>query len=320
MEYKFYDRLSSTFPSQVMVDVTQVCNLSCIHCPHPAYKVSEYYTAEKLEPYLIKKMAEEIKKESNGITKYVRFTSNGEPLLHKNIINFLADTKSISGTTVALTTNGTYLKTKNINKIIETGIDIIDISIDAFKDETYKMIRNGNLKITRENVLNLIKIINKNNSKLKVIVSYIEQPLNVKETNDFKNFWETNGASKVIVRTYHSCSGAKKELAEQFKKEQISIQRRPCLYPWERIVLNAHGFLSFCPQDWENGSLISDFRETTIKECWQGQFYQNLRNAHLKNSFKDFSFCGNCPDWIHTNWPDDGLSYANMVEDIQSAE
>ena len=31
MEYKFYNRLSPLFPSQVMVDVTQVCNLSCIH-------------------------------------------------------------------------------------------------------------------------------------------------------------------------------------------------------------------------------------------------------------------------------------------------
>ena len=40
----------------------------------------------------------------------------------------------------------------------------------------------------------------------------------------------------------------------------------------------------------------------------------------LEDLFKDFSFCGNCPDWIHTNWPDDGLSYANMVEDIQNAE
>ena len=303
-----------------MVDVTQVCNLTCIHCPHPTFKKSQHYDGSMLEPALNRKMAEEVKEFGKGITNYIRYTSNGEPLLHKNIMQFLADSKKLSGTTVTLTTNGTLLNTNKIEELIDTGIDIVDISIDAYYDETYKTIRGGNLKITRGNVLNLIKLINEVDSTLKVVVSYIEQPQNRKETNYFKEYWESEGASRVVVRAYHSCSGFDEELANKFHEQQKNIERHPCLYPWERVVLNDHGYLTFCPQDWINGSLIVDYRKTTIKDTWAGKFYKDLRKAHKTCDFTDFGFCGQCPDWIHTNWPNEGIAYADMVDEFKSTE
>ena len=37
--YGFVSLLSKKFPSQVMVDLTEVCNLACIHCTHPEFKL-----------------------------------------------------------------------------------------------------------------------------------------------------------------------------------------------------------------------------------------------------------------------------------------
>ena len=31
-KYGFYDRLTADFPSQVIIDTTEFCNLACIHC------------------------------------------------------------------------------------------------------------------------------------------------------------------------------------------------------------------------------------------------------------------------------------------------
>ena len=42
-KYGFNGRLSKKFPSQVMVDLTEVCNLACIHCTHPEFKKSSIY-------------------------------------------------------------------------------------------------------------------------------------------------------------------------------------------------------------------------------------------------------------------------------------
>ena len=249
-----------------MVDVTQVCNLTCIHCPHPTFKKSQHYDGSMLEPALNRKMAEEVKEYGRGITNYIRYTSNGEPMLHKNIMELLTDSKNLSGTMVTLTTNGTLLNNKNIEQLIDTDIDIVDISIDAYHDETYERIRHGSLNITRKNVQNLIKTINDVGSNLKVVVSYIEQPENLDETDLFKQYWKTEGASKVVVRAYHSCSGAKVEMANRFRDQQVNMVRRPCLYPWERIVLNEQGYLSSCPQDWVNGSFVIDYQKTASKQ------------------------------------------------------
>ena len=59
LNYGFYGRLNENFPSQVMVDITEVCNLGCIHCTHPAFKLSKVYQKSMLDPELNKKMVDE---------------------------------------------------------------------------------------------------------------------------------------------------------------------------------------------------------------------------------------------------------------------
>lgn len=320
-KFGFYDRLKAEFPSQIIVDVTEICNLACIHCPHPQFKQSEHYSASQLTPELNVKMVEEVRQHGRDATQYIRYTSEGEPLTNPNLYEMLNHAVLQSGVTVTLTTNGTLLDDKRVEKLLETGVNLIDISIDAFTPETYAKIRvHGNLNITRSNVLNLIQKATKSYPKTKVVVSYVEQPLNINETKDFETFWQDNGAAYVVIRRLHSAAGANAEIAEAMHQGQEAVKRRPCLYPWERIVLNPRGFLAFCPADWTHGSSIVDYRTTTIKEVWQGKFYQQLREAHLCNNFANHEFCGNCPDWQSTLWPDEGRSYANMVQEFKERE
>lgn len=319
-KFGFYDRLKKDFPSQILVDVSETCNLGCIHCPHPGFKKSEHYSGANLDHKLNEKLVDEVAKYGKGLTQYIRYASNGEPLMHPEIYNMLSYAKKHSNTLVTLTTNGVLLNDKNIEKLLSSHIDVIDISIDAFTEESYKFIRKGNLKITKANVLNLISKIKEYNLKTKVVVSFVEQPMNSNEINDFKNFWEKEGASFVVIRRLHSCSGAKTDLAEEKRKINESVVRRPCLYPWERIVLTPQGDLAFCPSDWVHGSVIAKYQDASIHEIWQGDFYKKLRESHLTNDFSGFKFCGQCPDWQSTRWPGEGRSYANMVEEFKDLE
>ena len=101
-EYGFYDRLNKDFPSQVMLDIAEVCNLGCIHCAHPQFKKSEHYTKSMLDPELNKKMVQEVKEHGHGITKYIRYTSNGEPLVHPKSYEMILEAVLNSGTKVTL--------------------------------------------------------------------------------------------------------------------------------------------------------------------------------------------------------------------------
>lgn len=300
MNYGFGGRLNPNFPSQVIVDITEVCNLSCIHCPHPAFKLSEHYGARYLPAELNKKAVDEVKEHG---AQYIRYCAEGEPLIHPECYDFLDYAVQNSGTFVTLTTNGTLLNEKRVRKLLNSGLHMIDISIDAFTPETYEAIRHGDYVTVMDNVLNLINWARE--TRTKIVVSYIEQEKNKHEAESFREFWKYK-VHQVVVRRLHSAAGSIKWVGLKQK------DRRPCVYPWERIVLNPAGQLKFCPQDWFAGAVVGDYREMTIKEAWSSEFYEKLRKAHLEN--KCFGVCKDCPDWQQTRWPGQGLAYSDLVE------
>jgi MoaA/NifB/PqqE/SkfB family radical SAM enzyme len=320
-QYGFGARLTEGFPSQIWMDVTEVCNLACTHCPHPSFKVSPHYAARQLDPGLNAKMVDEVRQHGQGRTQYIRYASNGEPLAHPHAYDMIDEAVRHSGVYVTLTTNGTIMNEKRTTRLLEAGVHMIDISIDAFRPETYARIRrNGTLAVTVANVLRLIRWVRESQAATKIVVSFVEQPENAVEAADFERFWIDQGAHSVVVRRQHSASGAMIAVADLRRAAIATTARRPCLYPWERVGISAGGHLLFCPSDWVHGSHLADYRDTTILETWQGDAYRRLRAAHSTNDFTAHAFCGQCPDWEGTRWPGDGRSYADLIEDLTRGE
>jgi len=112
-------------PFQVVWDVTYVCNLKCKHC---------YSTAGKrLEDELTTDEAFE------AIDKFDRFGvtsiafSGGEPLVRKDFFELTkyADEKGIY---VAVATNGTLITEEMAEKMKNSGIKYVQISLDGLRD------------------------------------------------------------------------------------------------------------------------------------------------------------------------------------------
>ena len=262
-------------------------------------------------------MIDEVASDGDGFCKYVRYTSNGEALIHPQFINMVSYAgKHLKSTAINVTTNGKVLNAKRANALLDAGVQVFDVSIDAFEADTYAKIRvKGDLEVTRQNVLNLIDTINSKGYATKVVVSFVEQKLNTSETDAFEKFWKKAGASYVVIRRLHSCAGAKGKIAEAMKENEKE-ERYPCLYPWERLVLSPTGQLGFCPADWTYSSKIAYLQVATIKEIWQGEFMKKLRQAHLSNDYSNHSFCGQCPDWASTRWPFHGRAYSSMMHEL----
>jgi MoaA/NifB/PqqE/SkfB family radical SAM enzyme len=318
--YGFYGRLKAAFPSQIIVDATELCNLACIHCPHPQFKKSEHYAGRHLEFDLHEKMVEEVRDHGRGCTQYIRYTSNGEPLIHPRIYDMLESAVRRSGVFVTITTNGTILNESRVEKLLGSGLHLVDVSIDAFTPETYARVRvKGRLEVTRGNVLRLLDLKRRAGATTRIVVSFVEQPENAHEAPSFERYWREQGVDEVVIRRLHSAAGGVPTIAESMRTEQAGEKRYPCLYPWERILLNPGGELAFCPQDWVHGSVIADYHETSIREVWQSNAYRELREAHLRNEFARHRFCGQCPDWRQTRWPGEGRSYADMVQEFSES-
>jgi len=315
MIHGFGGYLSSVFPSQLVVDVTEFCNLACIHCPYEAVTRPKGKLRANLDPALHAAMVTEVGAAGRGICRYIRYTGEGEPTLHPKLTEFFADAKARTGAMVALTTNGLLLDAARRRDLLDAGVDVIDISLDAFRDDTYAKIRvKGELPVAREYALKLIEETRGTNTK--VMLSYVDQPLNQGEAQPFKEFWEAKGADFVVLRRTHSCAGSIDDIAQRMWRE-APVPRKPCLYPWERLTLGPDGRIVFCPTDWLGRAVIGHLAEESLQSVWQGPKMEALRQAHLTNSFANHEFCGQCPDWSVTRWPHEGRSYATVMHEFE---
>jgi pyruvate-formate lyase-activating enzyme len=300
-----------------VVDTTGVCNLKCTHCPHPRILASKPSGGSlHLTPELSARAVEEVWAHRQ-ITQYMRYSANGEPLANPDLFEMLGHAVRRSGVTVTLTTNGTLLDARRAQRLLETGLHVVDVSLDALTPETYALLRPGaSLEVTRANVLRLLELKVASRSRTRILVSYVERPENAHETASFQAFWRNSAVDGVLVRPLHSAAGVLREVAERLSGRDAATVRRPCPYAWERITLGPGGELLFCPQDWVHGSVVADYRVSTIAEVWQGEFYRALRAAHLSGRLESHQLCAGCPDWSLTCWPNQGPSYADVVRQL----
>ena len=319
-KYGFYDRLTEAFPSQIIVDVCEVCNYECTHCPQSIFKRGKGFSGAFLSEELNKKIVDEVATHGKNMTQQIRYTAKGEPFMHPSILSMLEYAVNYSGTFVSITTNGSLLDNDIMTRLLKMNLGLIDISLDALNDDTYSNIRRkGNLALVRDNVLLMLKLKEKLNASTRIIVSFIEQELNTLESDGFKKYWEDNGVDYVVIRKLHSAGG----FMSKGPNETFGII--PCVYPWERIALNAKGKLDYCAQSWEGKTVIpGTYADTTVRDIWNGTEYSTLRKEHLCGEYYSFTFCQDCPDRQLTIWPAERdtvlRGYGDMITDFSNKE
>lgn len=318
-EGQFSGYLSSAFPSQIVVDVSEFCNLKCIHCPYETVTKIKGNKRQNLDESLHTKLIDEIAGDDAGACRFLRYTGDGEPLLHPRLPQMLAYAVERTRLPVNVTTNGLLLNEERARALVESGVSVFDISLDAHRPETYAQVRvGGDLATAHANVIGLIDLIRRTGSQAKVVVSFVHQPLNEGEADDFTSFWTQKGVSRVVIRQRHSCAGSVSDVARSMW-ENAPSPRKPCLYPWERLVVKPDGKITFCPADWMHEGEVGNLAIHSIRDVWQGSAMSALRTAHLSKDFSRHAFCGKCPDWSAIPWPEQKRSYATMMHDFEKA-
>lgn len=312
----FSGYLSAEFPSQINVDVTEFCNLACIHCPYETVTKLKGKARKNLRGDWHTKLIDEIASTGRGRCRFIRYTGDGEPLLHPELADFVGYAVAKTGLPVNVTTNGMLLTEERARRLLAAGVDVFDVSIDAHSQQVYEQVRvKGDLAITRECTHRLIRLAKEYGGRSRIMVSFVRQPLNEHEAMEFERYWRDAGADFVVLRNRHSCAGSSTDMLEELWAT-APAERKPCLYPWERLVLKADGRFTFCPADWHHLAEIGSIDTSSVHDIWTGEAMQALRAAHLENDFREHSFCRNCPDWSVIRWPSEGRSYATVMHEF----
>ena len=133
--------IAHTGPFWVTVDVTRRCNLLCPSCQYHSPildKPSPGDHAQKDIPVnLLEKLCNELKIMG---TNQIVLTGEGEPFLHPHLFDLISIAKK-AGFNITLLTNGTFLDETTPYSLINSGLDILRVSLWVTSREEYEQNR-----------------------------------------------------------------------------------------------------------------------------------------------------------------------------------
>jgi radical SAM protein with 4Fe4S-binding SPASM domain len=279
------------YPVTFNLEPTNLCNLSCQMCPRDKSQRKSGY----LDISLFKKIVDEAKEFS---PRHFVLHKDGEPLLHKNIVDMVHYIKeSQEGNTAYVSTNGLLLTEDKARGLINAQLDQLHISIGAATPATYLKIRGGSLKVIEDNIKRFLALKKSLTSKKPVVtLQIIKMAETLSEIPLFINKWRPYKVN-FSIPDFLTWGGAEKN---DIIKEQKQRKRYPCHSLWFAPSINWDGKVSICCIDWNNEEIIGDLSKQTLAEIWQSDKIKQYRQYHLSGNYDKIPLCRNCNYWRET--------------------
>jgi MoaA/NifB/PqqE/SkfB family radical SAM enzyme len=126
-----------THLAKVYVEPTNRCNLECRMCMRQSWDEP----AGRMDNNTFQRILDSLSEFPQPPTIF--FGGLGEPLSHPRTIEWVAQAKELGGQ-VEMITNGTLLDRRNALDLVESGLDMLWVSIDGATPESYTDVRLGN--------------------------------------------------------------------------------------------------------------------------------------------------------------------------------
>jgi MoaA/NifB/PqqE/SkfB family radical SAM enzyme len=170
----------------IRIETTNVCNLKCKICPQSngMRNVKRGF----MNPSLFKKIIDQITQYPLNKNSKLYLHICGEPLLHKNIIEFIRYSHDL-GLKPILTTNATKLTQSMACALIDNGLHKIEFSFEGIDPSIYESVRTGSdYHLVNNNILNFLTINNERNKKVLTELVVVDLPfIQTKLKTDYCN-------------------------------------------------------------------------------------------------------------------------------------
>lgn len=297
-----------SYPSILMVEPTNFCNLCCPLCPVGNKTLKRQKGNMPLDGF--KKIIDELGDYLLNLTLW----NYGEPFLHKDIYEMIeyAKRKKIF---IRLSTNGHFFNDKEkIKRLVLSGLDDLIIALDGASQETLSQYRIG---ANFETIIKGIKSVVEEKKKLKKRLPFIELQFivmrhNEHEVDKIKAISQDIGVDKLTLKTVSlEVAGSQKESGEigqflpakeeysRYKKEGGELRRKKsiknqCLRLWLSSVINWNGDVVPCCYDTEGIFTFGNVFKEPFGKIWVNDKYRKFRESILENK-KSIKMCSDCP-------------------------
>lgn len=303
-------------PTILDIEPVSRCNFRCIMCQLSGWKDGKREEDLNIEDY------KEFIDSQPGLTE-IKLQGIGEPLMHPDffeMVKYAVERKIWVRTTI----NGSLLiKDDNYIKLIDSGINDIQISFDgATKDIFEKIRKKSNFEEVKENLVKLntyANKLNKNVTNMWVLLQehnkhQILEFVEIAKEMKFKKMtfsiglgfwgqekWEKTNTKKVAKNAFNQ--DIKKQLIELKKTSNIEItiwdlqskfstkeEKTLCPWPFSRYFLGSDMKISPCCMI-ANPDVYSLGDQRKIKN-WNTEEFIKFRKMHLNGDIPDV--CKNC--------------------------
>jgi len=298
IERKILKKHTSTFcyypPQNVILSVNRSCNLKCVWCQRQKIKNIEEYD---LNIHIGLGIVKSLPSNTNFI-----ICSSGELLLYPIDRLCLLLKNAYNGKRhISITTNGTILTKTVSDKLFETGINDIHISVDSPYPDVYKKIRGFSLDVIRKNI---------KDCKIPIIINTVLSQETKNSFPDMINFATDINAIGIHVQNLSEWNGGFHRVKDTFVNRNFVKQMKLfckqknlwtdidktllhgwkgfCFQPFETLYINSRGYATPCCA-WEYNELVTC---NNIPDCWNSKEIQDFRKKLLNFDYPDY--CKKC--------------------------
>ena len=272
------------------------CNARCPICPYvnnPSLS-SRYRKVRFMPPALFERIADEA-----GPHQAILRLSGRESTMHPDLVDCVWYAKQ-KGAGVGLITNGFLLSHPMSAYLLESGIDSIEISVDAADAETYSQIRVGlDFDTVLRNVRQLVALRDKARAPTVIIVSVVDQQLNTSKIESIRAFW-SEIVDNVQVRKYLTWGFLNPDQGGE--RSPYLDDDTPCPFPFERLNIDPLGDISLCGYDIGFDVVLGNVYTQSIASVWHGEKLSQIRELMLERRWAELPLCHTCTDRRYRSW------------------
>jgi radical SAM protein with 4Fe4S-binding SPASM domain len=294
-------------PFLIYVDPSSACNFKCQFCPtgHKDLLDNSEYQRNIMSFDLFKKLVDDLQ-EFNSPIKVMRMNKIGEPSLNKHLPDMIAYAKA-SGQVewIDFATNGSLLKPELVDKLIQSGLDRINISLEGINKEQY--LQHAKVDINFERLLEGFRYLYAHKNHCEVT---IKVPGNYLTPEEKQSFLDTFSALcdqifiEELAPIWPSFDVEKRaNVSVNINQGQYGnelVAKNVCSVIFYALAINSDGTVSACCPDWDQKLIVGDIKTQSLKNIWYSPEFNNLRRLHLQGLRKENPICASCGHISHS--------------------
>ncbi len=298
--YRLKTKSSGPAPFILSLELGNECNANCLFCRTEKGVIYDINPAKPSTGGIPKgkmpfDMACAILNQVKDDVLIAVLYTNGEPLLYKDLSSLIrCATEHRVLTLVA--TNGLLLNKKNIQEMLEGGLDAIKIQLSGFTQDTYRVqIRYGNVERLKENIRLLAAMKQAGGFHTVIMVDYILYAYNRHQLAEARAFCRDLGVL-FNVRPGNPKGGLEDKEAPQ-STEELPL-KISCDWLWKGMQVNFNGDILQCCDGvvYSGAKTYATFKigVTDVRTVWNGPAARGMRQVITQKGRGAIPLCAQC--------------------------